>query len=476
MRSTGWTHVGQNVPPGVVLLVRVAVLLLPAALLIVGCLNHTGAPAIMLAMGAGFQLVVCALTFVTRRAWRMPLGPSVIVLYVIALGWICLGAAEWNNWFTYLSQAVLLVVPLIVFAFQTLRDSGAPALRRARLLADRVARRQDWPTDFGACRSLPEVKALRESLHLDAAPALVLLHHPRVQVRVAALAALEFRQNWRPGQAEMILQLAQQTREPAVRAAAISALGNLHDRLLVELLAEFFSDNSWEVRRATADALLWDTEHRWSWIRHAVRRSLANPLFHDDGPLHFDSQLLAPEALKDLTAWASEKGVLGVRAASTLGVHYNRALSERVDDTLLQDLRTQLSNPHAAPALRIELGRLLRQNQELDHNVLEKLLNSANPAPLRLMAVETLLGEGDHADAVLALRDLARLPNREIALATADVVQRRLGIDLGLAVGQPLPPVHSRLAAEVTRRVMMWAAQEARPQQVESRAPEVAHT
>jgi hypothetical protein len=59
---------------------------------------------------------------------------------------------------------------------------------------------------------------------------------------------------------------------------------------------------------------------------------------------------------------------------------------------------------------------------------------------------------------VVALRDLARLPNREIALATADVVQRRLGVDLGLGLGQPLPPVHSRQAAEIVRRVMAWAA------------------
>jgi hypothetical protein len=60
---------------------------------------------------------------------------------------------------------------------------------------------------------------------------------------------------------------------------------------------------------------------------------------------------------------------------------------------------------------------------------------------------------------VAALRDLARLPNREIALATADVIQRRLGVDLGLGLGQPLPAVHSRPAAEVTRRVMRWAVQ-----------------
>src|SRR4029077_6340269 len=95
----------------------------------------------------------------------------------------------------------------------------------------------------------------------------------------------------------------------------------------------------------------------------------------------------------------------------------------------------------------------------LDREVLEKLLDPLNPVPLRLVAAEALLATGEHAGAVYALRDIARLTNREIALATADVVQRRLGVDLGLAVGQPLPPIHTRHAAEVTRRVMMWAAQ-----------------
>ena len=37
------------------------------------------------------------------------------------------------------------------------------------------------------------------------------------------------------------------------------------------------------------------------------------------------------------------------------------------------------------------------------------------------------------------------------------VVQRRLGVDLGLALAEPLPPHHSRQAAEVTRRLMQWA-------------------
>jgi hypothetical protein len=40
------------------------------------------------------------------------------------------------------------------------------------------------------------------------------------------------------------------------------------------------------------------------------------------------------------------------------------------------------------------------------------------------------------------------------------VVQRRLGIDMGLPRGQDAPPVSSRLAAEVARRVLIWATQQ----------------
>jgi hypothetical protein len=39
------------------------------------------------------------------------------------------------------------------------------------------------------------------------------------------------------------------------------------------------------------------------------------------------------------------------------------------------------------------------------------------------------------------------------------VVQRRLGVDLGIALGQPLPPLNSQRAIEITRRLMAWAAQ-----------------
>jgi hypothetical protein len=61
--------------------------------------------------------------------------------------------------------------------------------------------------------------------------------------------------------------------------------------------------------------------------------------------------------------------------------------------------------------------------------------------------------------ATCGLKDLAHLPNRELALGTADVVQRRLGVDLGIGLGQPLPPVASRQAGEIVRRLITWANQ-----------------
>lgn len=441
------------------LLTRSTALLLPCGLLLMASLRVDGPARKMLLLGTIFQFLCCFLSLLTPQGRRQPLGPSVITLYVIALGWLWLGHPGVGDWFCHFAQAFLLVVPLVVFARQMLMDSGASAMRRAQTLAQSLASRKDWPADLNACRSLPEVKALRESLHLDASPALALLGHPRPEVRVAALSALEFRQNWKAGQAEMVLRMAQQALEPAVRAAAVAALANLDDRLLVEAVAEYLRDPSRPVRQAATEALLWDTERRWPWIRHAVRASLADPACRDDGPLRHEGQLLAPSAVADLTAWAAEKGVLSIRAALTLGVHYHRALAESSDEALPIDLRRQLAAPHTPPALRLELVRILQLNRELDRELLRKLLDPANPAPIRLIAVEELLAESELPEAVAALRDLARLPNREIALATADVVQRRLGVDQGLALGEPLPPVHSRQAAEVTRRVMAWAAQ-----------------
>jgi hypothetical protein len=243
----------------------------------------------------------------------------------------------------------------------------------------------------------------------------------------------------------------------------------------VEAVAQFLHDTDAEVRKATTESLLWDTEHRWSWIRYIVRRVLADPLYGNDGPLSHEGRLLTPDAVNDLTGWCAEKGVLACRAALTLGHHFNRALTEQPDDHLVKALKRQLADGQTPAVLRIELGRVLQMHQELDVRLLEQMVETCNPAPLRLIAVEILLAE--HADtppataALTALRDLARLPNREIALTTAEVIQRRLGVDLGLGLGQPLPPIHSRQAADITRRVMVWASQYDLPDNIEDSRP-----
>jgi HEAT repeat protein len=453
---------------------RLALLFLPVTLLLGNSLRSSGEANGILWMGTAFQTLACLLALASRQGgWREPLGSAVIMLYVIALSWLVLGSPKRYDWFLHLSQALLLVVPLAFFALQCLRESGAPAMRRARQLAARLASRRDWPADLQACRLLPEVKALRESLHLDAVPALALLSNARPQVRVAALASLEFRQNWRPGQAEIVLTLAQRAQEPEVRAAAVFALANLDDRVMIEGLAEFLHDPSRLVRQTAAEALLWNTEDRWSWIRYAVRNTLADPACQQDGPLCREGILLTAEAVADLTAWSTEKGLVALRAAQTLGMHYGQALVARREPGLVDLLRTKLIDAHTPPMLRLELARLLHHHRELDREAFFGLLDPSNPAPLRLIAVEALLNEdGSESDreaarsaAVAALHDLARLPNREIALATAEVVHRRLGVNLGLPRGQAMPPVQSRQAAEIARRVLLWAAHQEVPGQ-----------
>jgi hypothetical protein len=435
-------------------------LLIPVAVLAAGALRTTGQAQTLLWLGTIFQFLACVLALTSRQTWTDLTGPPMIMLYVIALSWMLLGTINSTDWYPHLAQAILLVMALVLFGGQCLIATGAPTIRRARQLAARLARRRDWPGDLQACRDLPEVKALRDALHLDAGPVFPLLGHPRVQVRIAVLAALEFRQNWEVGQAEVILHLAKNATEPEVRAGALLALGNLDDRNVLEPLAEYLWDPVLLVRMAAGEALLWNTEYRWTWLRLAVRQALAHPVCQEDGPLCREGQLLPPEVVADLTGWAAEKGTLSMRAALTLGTHYLHALHLGHDPNLASRLRQTVVDPHTSAVLRLELARLLYQHRELDGKVALALVGASIPAPVRLIGVETLLSQGPSDEAVSALRDLARLPNREIALATAEVVQRRLGVNLGLPRGEALPPVNSRLAADVARRVLQWATQD----------------
>jgi hypothetical protein len=136
-------------------------------------------------------------------------------------------------------------------------------------------------------------------------------------------------------------------------------------------------------------------------------------------------------------------------------------MCEQADPALVAILRQQLADQQSPAVLRLELGRILQVHQELDPELLEQMLDAGTPATLRLISCETILAQEKetplHSIARSGLKDLARLPNREIALGTADVVQRRLGIDLGIGLGQPLPVINSRQATDVIRRLAAWA-------------------
>jgi hypothetical protein len=439
-------------------LFRLLGLFLPAGLLLLSCV---GAPpeAVRLLLSGALTLTLAGFGVLISPAARHDalMLPS-ILLHIVGLGWL-LAAVSVPTPTVYLSRALLLVVPLGLFATHWLHQSGALILRRARRMADRLARRADLPADLAGARALPEVQDLRRALYLDAAPVLTHLGNPRPEVRLVMLAALEFRPLYQPGQTALLLHIAQQTFEPEVRAAAVLALGGVDDRAIIEPLAEFLSDSALVVRLAAIEAVLDDTVERWPWVRHICRAALACSAAAEDGPMLLPGQILSPDAVADCTGWAAEKGYVALRAAHTLAAHYNQVLQAGPDPALADGLRRQLADPHAPAALRLELARVLYHHQELDAPVLRQLIDPSSPAPLRLIGVEALLAAGESGEAVAALHDLARLPNRELALSTAEVVQRRLGIDLGLPQGQPLPAVHTRLAAEVARRLLAWSAQ-----------------
>ncbi|MFO0810053.1 MAG: hypothetical protein U0746_15640 [Gemmataceae bacterium] len=142
-----------------------------------------------------------------------------------------------------------------------------------------------------------------------------------------------------------------------------------------------------------------------------------------------------------------------------MAAYYAHALSDR-DEALAEKLRQRVLDIHAPTVLRTELATLLIDMKLMVPPDITKLLAPENPAPLRLMAADSLLASGIQTEAVTCLRNLAKLANREIALAVGQIVQRRMSVDLGIDLQHPPAPT-TRKAAEITRRVMEWAAESA---------------
>jgi hypothetical protein len=398
-------------------------------------------------------------------------GLAVIALYILGQVWLWYCNTTYRqHWYPHLAVGLFMIVPLLLFAAVILVRSGARDLRRARLLIHKLHRRRDWPEDLSLCLTLPEVLALREAIQTAARPALALLGDARPEIRVAALGALAFRTTWQQGEAEFVQQVGQRAAEPAVRAAAIRALAFSRDPFVVETLAKSLRDLAPEVRRAAAEVLFWDSERRWGWVRYNVHEALADPELRNEGPLPLGGVMLPPQAVSDLNEWASEGGDTTIRATLTLVNYYGHILNARADGGgVAAELRQKILDPQAATMLRVELAQLLFEQQLLDRPLRESLLSPDQPVPLRLLGADALLLDGPSPTAVRTLRDVARKPNREIALAVAQIVQRRMNVDLGLNLQNP-PERHNRAAAEVTHRVMEWAA-EIPPEEATTQSP-----
>jgi hypothetical protein len=254
----------------------------------------------------------------------------------------------------------------------------------------------------------------------------------------------------------LVLKIARESHEPAVRAAAAYALAGADTPALIAGLAAFLRDPAPEVRAAAGEALLWNGENRWAFARDGVREALADVALAEDGPLFTTGRVPAP-AIADLITWSDEHAPLSFRAIQTLIDQYHRDLIDGDRPELASNIAEMMLDPHAPPALRVELAALLRDHHLLTIELLDRLSNMDQPGPIRLFAAEQMLRVNPHdPDGVDVLRGLARQPNREMALSVAAILQNVLGLDLGLPPGEP-PAPNSKTAAEVARRVLLWA-------------------
>lgn len=413
---------------------------------------------IPVAAGAGVQLLFLLVFLRAHPIWRPPVSASVVVLYIIALGWSWLPTRSVSDWALHVGHGILLLGAVGLIALHDLTRSGAEPLRRANRWTRRISNRTHWPLHLLDCRIIPEANSLRDAIHDEAGPALALLSDPRPQVQIAALGALEFRSHWKPGEAELVLKVGRDSQDPAVRASAVYALAGVRTAGLIGALGGFLRDPAPEVRHAAAEALLWGGESRWPYSRDAVREALADPKLESDGPLFTGAGRLHAAAIADLTTWASDGAPLSTRSVLTLAEQYNRGLQDANRPELGSELAGFMLDPDTPPALRIELAALLRDYRMLGPDLLDRLSNPDQPSPMRLFAAEVMLrANPNDPDGVDVLRGLARQPNRELAVQIAMILQNVLGLQLGLPSGGAAPAPNSKSAADVARRVVAWA-------------------
>jgi hypothetical protein len=446
------------------LLLRLVVLFVPAAVIALGGVVADNPVKWTYWVGAGLVGFLGLVLIPQASLGNSSTAVAVIAEYILAQVWLwfCQSAGQ-RHWFQHFAQGVLLMIPALLIGAGALVRTGVQDLRRARLIIRQLQRRTSWPADRMLIQAMPEVFALRETLQAEAAPALALLQGARPEVQVAALSALAYRRNWGPNQEEMVLQAAQDASDPAVRVAAINALVHSGDHFLLEAVAGFLADPAPEVRRAAGEAAIAAAGRHWPTLRYSVHEELADQRFAADGALPLGTGELPQPVIADLHEWAGEGGILARRATATLIAYYGQLLDAHSSaEALAEELRHYVREKTTPSILRVELAQLLFEQSLLDVAAMEPFLGSDQPTALRLLAVDAILSSGPHAKAEETLRSIAKLPNREITLAVAQMLQKRLGVDVGLNM-QKLPAVQSRQAAEIARRVMQWAAEAPAP-------------
>ncbi|WP_157369776.1 HEAT repeat domain-containing protein [Zavarzinella formosa] len=439
----------------------VSVLLFPAVLLVSSVLwvRHTQSALPAALIGLGVLMALTSFVIITRWGTSQVMsGKFLLFFYLVAYTALRFIEPDLTSPWFHLVLSLCLLTPVCVFMYRELTATGGN-IRRAKFLLGGIIRREEWPDRYEDIRQIPEIRHLREVLRENPSPALTFLSHPNPKIQAAVLTALEFQPSWRKDQADAVIHRANFTDEPLVRAAAVMALACVSKSRHLACLVPFLSDDSAEVRRAAGIALLWDARTRWNDLRSHIRTALAQPHAGKDGALPC-SGTLPVTAIHDLLMWAGETGTVGKRATQTLLRHCKKTIEEDGSPEAIERMVSMLQDPKVMPSIRVEIAHRLQNTSHLAPEVAVKLLSSNQPTMLRVIAAGAMLSQREDSRAVDVLRDAARQPNREIALAAAVIIQKFLGVDMGLPMGNELPNPNSRIAAEVTRRVIKWSAGE----------------
>lgn len=458
---TQWsTHSTPKRPHTVRSIVAVGITFIPSLLLSWKASDQTSPWHNSILLLAIVEAAVAVGLIVRVGATRTAMGPWALLMYLVTLVTLRFVAYDPGYPADQLRVAVGLLAFVLLLALSEVRQHRGN-VRQAKFLLKKLLSRGEWPA-YDQFHALPEVQALKDALEENAAPALPFLAHPDPNIQVAILTAMAYQPTWRKGQVETVFHYLAASDEPAVRAAAVIAAARVRKTRHLNVLLAFLHDHYSIVRRATAQAIMWDVHQRWTTIRSQIRLALAEPNAVKDGPLPCSTGLPAI-AIHDLLLWSGEAGPVGKRSTQTIIRHCKRAITEDGTPEAIDQVLELVANEDVPASIRVELAHQLNHADVFAPEVAAKLIDSSQPTMLRLMAAGALLSQREDKRAIEVLRDAARQPNREIALAAAGIIQKYLSIDVGLPVGGELPLANSRQAAEVTRRVMEWANNEKAP-------------